>query len=303
MLTLLLTEHSSSLRCRVIYMLHASKYWWVFSSHKVATRRNLTMKALLCVIIILTTLSKSTIIKKLCVEYQIQNSRWSGAILDVMHNVDVFQCLRKCLEYPNCMAYNLWRGNGTRELVPALRYCDETLENYGSTFVYLRPCSGRVPWVVGQFNSSTETSCLFWERRNIIPGINACPEHTLRPPTARRCATVFPHKGLYLPGWYRDEHYVRLVTELGNPVYCKGPGYMLAKMSDCPITWQKYTAGQPIPSNAVPVGAWKDGTPLYLVLSGEYFGYYLPSEQTNFIHIGNTQNPLEVNMLVRESIP
>ena len=156
---------------------------------------------------------------------------------------------------------------------------------------------------MGQLNSSTETSCLFWERRNIVPGVNACPEHTLRPPTARRCATVFPHKGLYLPGCYRDEHYVRLVTELGNPVYCKGPGYMLAKMSDCPITWQKYTAGQPIPSNAVPVGAWKDGTPLYLVLSGEYFGYYLPSEQTNFIHIGNTQNPLEVNMLVRESIP
>ena len=250
------------------------------------------------------TMIKSTMIvkKRLCVEYQIQNSRWSGAILDIIHNVDGPQCLLKCVDNPKCMAYNLWRENGTCELVRKLKNCAETVEHNGWTFVRLGSCLGRVPWAVGRFNSSAETSCLVWERRDIVPrGGATCPVNALfSPNTPDRCATVFPDKGLYLPGWYRDGTLVRLVTGHGGAVICKGSGYMLAERLECPVMWQKYTAGDPIPNAAVPLGAWKDGTPLYLVRAGEYFGYYQPSVQTNFIHSGSTASPLEVDMLVHE---
>ena len=258
------------------------------------------MKKLVYVVLALIILCKSTTIKKrLCVEYQIQNSRRSGSILDTIHNMDGPQCLLKCADNPECKAYNLWRENGTCELLPKLKRCAEPVEHHGWTFIHLGPCLSRMPWTVGRFDRSAATSCLLWKRRDIGPGIMACPANALwAPKTPGRCASVFPDKGFYLPGWYRDGTVVRMITGHGEAVRCKGSGYMLAERPECPVTWQEYTAGDLIPNAAVPLGAWKNGIPLYLVRAGEYFGYYQPSAQTNFIHNGSTASPLEVDMLV-----
>ena len=52
---------------------------------------------------------------------------------------------------------NMWRANGTSELVSVLSACRETKEVDGSTFVSLGVCDGKVPWNVAWWRHQMET--------------------------------------------------------------------------------------------------------------------------------------------------
>ena len=254
---------------------------------------------LVCMKLIQATANK----RKMCVEYQVQNSRRHGVILDVIEKVEESECLQRCARIPECMGYNLWREEAKCELVPSLFKCRETGEHNGSKFVQLGSCEGETPWVATRRNHSED--CLIWEHRNADMGVGVCPEGALRAPNDGTCASITTNRGLYLPSWYADGDIFRAIKEPGKVIYCSRSGYVLIERPTCPVTWQSYSAGDPIPTEAVGVCTWKDGTPLYLVaalLSNKHItGYYLPSEKQTFFYRNGIKSPLQVKMLAHGS--
>ena len=236
--------------------------------------------------------------RRLCVEYKIQNSRWSKETLSTVKNTQQSECLRRCGRHPICMAYNWFGRNGTCELLPGLGDCAETEEHSGSLFVHLGNCQGRTHWDVGRRNWSSDAPCLTWVQSD---SDQDCPANVLRDKNWVRCVSMTPHKGLYLPGWFNNPSF-RVVTEQGLPNRCTGPqsGYLLYVDPQCPIKWQDYTAGDPIPSQAIKVSSWKDGRPLYLVCDSFHsgIGYYIAHHQLAFIMMATTRSPSDMLMLV-----
>ena len=108
-----------------------------------------------------------------------------------------------CARHLNCSAINFWSMTGTCELLPGIGDCAETIAKEGSTFVHLRDCSGRSSWEVERRNWSTDATCLTWEPHDATKDTE-CNSRVLRGPNRWYCVVLIPHKGLYLPGWYRS---------------------------------------------------------------------------------------------------
>ena len=204
---------------------------------------------------------------RMCVQYQIMNSRWDETILHIYYGISEGGCLRQCARHPECMAYNMWHANGTCELVPDIGTCAETKETEGSKFVSLGDCNGKVPWDVGRRNWTSDGPCLSWHIHYAYNYIGpSCPTGTIRGPFGFSCASLVPNKGLYLPGWSANQHNYRVVNdEQQKTSYCEGVGYIPKVAPGCSIAWQPYTVGDPLPPKVVNISTWKDGTSLYFV--------------------------------------
>ena len=235
--------------------------------------------------------------RNLCLEYKVQESRWNKDIISILQTSLESVCLRQCGHQPRCMAYNWFPEVGTCELLPALDACDETEEQEGSVFVHLRDCNNTTPWELGRRNWSAEAPCLSWRR---FQSSQICPSDIVRDDLGRFCVALVPHKGVYIPGWYSLKY--RMVTEEAESVKCSGTqyGYLLQVAAGCPTAWKNYTVGDPIPTQAVQVSTWMDGTPLYMVAHEPNLGmgYYFPPLQQTFIMMITTTNPMDVLMLV-----
>ena len=271
--------------------------------HKMNSRQYLLVLA--ATIITGTPIGYAILMKrKMCVEYQIRNSRWNETILRVFYGKSEGECLLQCVSHPECVAYNTGHANGTCELVSLpLGNCVETKETEGFKFVSLSDCNGKVPWNVGRRNWTSDAPCLTWHLHysyNFRGG--GCPDGTLKDPRSWSCASLLPQRGLYLPGWCAAQHSYRVVTEQHQRALCPGAGYILKVAPGCPTTWLSYTVGDPLPSGAVRVSTWKDGTPLYLVMVKHgfnwYMGYLLSSVQRTFIITARMVSPRDVSILV-----
>ena len=241
---------------------------------------------------------------KTCVEYRILNSRWNDTVLSVVHSAGYPDCLIQCMRHLKCSAFNFWSKTNTCELLPATGDCSETQAEEDSTFVHLRDCTGKVSWEVGRRNWNSEDTCLSWEPHNATKSAT-CPSGILKTRTfSGYCVALKLHKGMYFPGWYQNRRTFRFVTQLGKPKYCRGVGYLLRVAPECPTQWQYYWVGDPVPSQAIQVSSWMDGTPLYFVSApfdgrpALYAGYYLPTVQRSYFMASKTRNPSFVRILV-----
>ena len=239
---------------------------------------------------------------KLCVEFRVQNSRWNYGILDVSEKTSESGCLRQCARNPNCSAFNLWR-NGTCELVRGMGNCKETEEQKRSTYVHLGECTGGVPWDVGRRNWSADVPCLTWQQHHAGA---VCPSGALRGRfQTLSCVAVIPHKGLYLVGRYVASRYFQSASENAQPMWnCNDHGYIPHVAAGCPTTWQHYSVGDDLPSGAVRLSSWKDGSPVYLVstkvaVATWKVGCYLASKQKAFaLFDGQMITPKSMSILV-----
>ena len=244
--------------------------------------------------------------RKMCVEFRILHSRWNQTVLKSIDGLRNSDCLVRCARNPSCSAYNWIHTNGTCELLPALGDCPgDSVEKEDSTFVHLEACADEVPWVVPKRNWSEDTTCLTWHRVDAFRGIDSCADDILRSPSPLACASLIPSKGIYLPGWYINGSAFRTVTEDVKPLLClgKGVGYLLRVAPGCPTDWVWYRVGEPIPTNAVQVSTWKDGTPLYFVTATDHtgfwhIGYLLSSMPQTFILAWDVKSPATVKILV-----
>ena len=243
--------------------------------------------------------------RKMCVQYQIRNSRWTEIILRIFYGISEGRCLWQCTRHPQCMAYNMRHADGTCELLPDIGTCAETNETEGSTFVSLGDCNGKVPWDVGRRNWTSDGPCLTWHIYYAYNYQGPCPSGTLRGPGGWSCVSLVPNKGLYLPGWSANRRNYRVVNEEQQITsYCDGVGYILKVAPGCSTAWQPYIVGGPLPPKVVNISTWKDGTPLYFVAglrlnNGDwYLGYLMHSVQRTFIPHNNMENPTNVTILV-----
>ena len=244
---------------------------------------------LLCIVITKTMATK----RKMCVEFSILNSRWNRTVLKSIPGVRKSDCLIRCAHNPSCNAYNWIHTNGTCEL-PALGDCPgESMEEEDSTFVHLADCTGHMPLVVARRNWSVDATCLAWRRVDAVRGVDSCAGDIQRSSSHKACASIIHSKGTYLPGWYINREVFRTVTEDVKPLLCsgKGVGYLLRVAPGCPTDWVWYNVGEPIPTTAVQVSTWKDGTPLYFVTAtdpprafGTWAICYPLSHRPSFIH-------------------
>ena len=242
--------------------------------------------------------------RKICVQYQIRNSRWTETILRIFYGISGGGCLRQCARHPECMAYNMRHANGTCELVPDIGTCDETKETHGFKFVSLGDCNGQLSWNVGRRNWASDEPCLTWHLHYAYNSQGTCPSGTLRGPGGWSCVSLVPNKGLYLPGWGAHYHAYRFSTEKQEARKCPGAGYILKVAPGCPTTWQLYTVGNPLPRRAINISTWKDGSPLYVVAGLKtstnkwFLGYLMQSVQRTFIPRWRTESPTNVWILV-----
>ena len=262
-----------------------------------------TMNTFLLMIIYVYASAVISIITKrrLCLSYRMESS-WGQ--YNTIHKTDALDenwCMIKCTRHFDCWAFNFFH-NGTCELLPALD-CGELHSRPDSTFVHLSKCEGETPGDLPPRNW-TENKCLTW-----IPHNKAlrCPPGLITVTVTNAgddfCLSLALWKGLYLPGWFHRPLGFRFVTTNQTTHRC-ADGYVVKSAVGCTTAWQDYTAGDPIPPNAVQVSVWKDGTPLYSVLyspaslSDNYAGYYIPNTQKVYIMAGTVSSPTEVKMLV-----
>ena len=268
-----------------------------------ADEMNLPYNIALYVAISVGITSVAVIIEKrrMCIDYQVRNSRFAANILRVFYGISEAECLLQCARHPDCVAYNMWHGNRTCELVPGLGHCVETEEEEGSKFVGLGECDGEVPWDVGRRKWTSDGPCLAWQRHFATDNEGSCPVGTQRGPGGWPCVSLLPNNGLYLPGWCANKRGYRVITEQQQGRICPGWGYVLLVSPGCPTTWQSYTVGDPIPSRAVKVSTWTDGTPLYVVAGfppNYYLGYISSDAQRTLIFKEGLQSPTNVRILV-----
>ena len=231
-----------------------------------------------CTVILLCNVIGETVVteRKMCVQFRILHSRWNYTVLQSIYKVQKADCLLRCVRNPSCSAYNWIHTNGNCELLPALGDCPgDSMEEEDSTFVHLADCTGHMPWVVARRNWSVDAKYLTWRQVDAFNGVDSCAADILRSPSPKTCASLIPSKGTYLPGWYINREAFRTVTEDVKPLVCsgKGVGYLLRVAPGCPTDWVWYRVGEPIPTNAVQVSTWKDGTPLYFVTATDHTGF------------------------------
>ena len=232
---------------------------------------------------------------KLCVEYQVDSSRVTDGILTVIHNITRSKCIIECARHPICRAFNIWHAQGTCELLPDFGDCGEGSHQEGSTFIQLRPCKASVPWSVEWRNLSVDdATCLKW---TLHDGTLSCPTNGFSSPKGNSCLGLTPHKGLYLPSWQAPSLGFRIVTVDEQTVRCRR-GYLLETSPDCPVSWIPFRLGDPIPTKAVEVSTWTNGSPLYFVFAIRYYGYYLPYTGQSYIMAARVLNPTELLILV-----
>ena len=235
--------------------------------------------------------------RKLCMEFRICHSHRNADFLGVTHHKCESGCLRQCGRLRDCSAYN-YLQNGTCQLLPRPDNCHAPEELKGSSYVHLADCNGDLAWQVDHPYMNANKQCLTWHRP--LRDSATCPSEMLREPDNTFCAGVVASKGLYLPGWYVNGKF-RVISAKGTNIWCEN-GYFLRVSPNCSSTWQDYTAGDPIPGQAVPVSVWKDGTPLFMVaarfMRGWRTGYYLTTVKRTFLLIKDFKSPTNVKILI-----
>ena len=264
------------MKLRVGMLIWAGTLLWVHSSHTATVKR------------------------RLCIEYVVEDARHNFSILAAFENVTGAECLKRCARHTDCYAYNFLRTRGTCEILRGVGACGEITGRFdGSKYVHLGACKRQQPWLIGVKNWTTGASCQMWHRHMALSG-ERCPAGMVTDPDGRACVALIPNKGLYLPGWYAGIY--RVITEDAEPMWCHGYGYILRVVPECPVSWQSYTVGDPIPSAAVTASIWKDGTPLYIVRkyinTNWYIGYMLSSVPRSYIRAGVAYSPTDVHILV-----
>ena len=164
---------------------------------------------------------------KRCVEYRQQEGRWKQTILGIVMNTTERDSLMQCVRSQQCYALNIWHGNGTCELLPKINKCGEREKQNGWTFVHLGDCNGGAPWYIARRDWGAESTCLRWQYFDYI---SECPSAYMRAPAGDYCVALIPHKGLYLPVWYRQGDKFGSVSTDERLAYCRS-GYLPAASS------------------------------------------------------------------------
>ena len=235
--------------------------------------------------------------RRLCISYHISSTRADYNIFHVTTASTKYTCLTKCVRRTDCWAFNYFENN-TCELLPVLSQCEEPRSQAGSTFTHLTLCKGETPLELLPRNWSADP-CLVWIPQSA--NFN-CPGDVLRGSDAKYCLSLAPYLNLYMPGWFKTPNGFRFVREDQRLQRCPN-GYVVKHAVGCSTGWQNYVVGDPVPTNAIQVSVWRDGTPLYSVeyrhgAGGYYIGYYLPSIQKVFIMASRLLTPTQVNILV-----
>ena len=255
-------------------------------------------KFVLIIIYVYANLATSSITKRrLCLSYRMRSSWGNVNIFYTTAAHSEHSCMMKCIRNPDCWAFNFFH-DGTCELLAALGDCVEPRSQLNSTFVHLSTCDGETPVDLSPRNW-TENECLTWipHNKDLV-----CPPGLLRVTSDGFCLSLAPSRGLYMPGWFHSPHGFRFVTTNQTTQRCPD-GYVVKAAVGCTTAWQNYTAGDPVPPNAVQVSVWKDGTSLYSVAYspnsiGYFIGYYLPTSQKVYYMGGAVFSPTDVKILV-----
>ena len=238
------------------------------------------MRFLITVIFLLVSDTVSALSKrKLCVTFQIINSRGDYGELASM-NGTMRDCMLACGRLNNCSAMNYNTDSGVCELLPEISECYRPAPQSGYIFRHLGACVGQepIPWGTEDEDLRVDDGERWkWSLQESVDGDYSVVAEFSRGNS--RSASLAFHKGLYYPGWYADNGSgYRLITREGTQQNCAS-GYVLTSRNDVTYDWEAYTTGSAVPLNALQVGVWFDGQPLYLVKKNidgrEVFTYYV----------------------------
>lgn len=199
------------------------------------------------------------------------------------------------------MAYNHWSLEGICELLPALAICQETQLERNCTFSHLGTCSGVGSRMQEHFDISQVNGCWAWAPFTGDP----MPTHSVTCDTPRYHIGAVEHMGMYLPTWLYGPDGLQRSLGIDDELFRCNNGYVLIRTGSCTDNWQSFTAGQPVPDNAVVGGLADNGLPLYIIRSdlfqladGARCGYYRMDTQTASFMYYSAIHPEVMEILV-----
>ena len=234
-----------------------------------------------------------------CVDYEILNYRRHDLVLQQNVSLCRDHCMFKCARHPSCTAINV-RINGTGcELLQASSTCQVTNYVRGWVLISLSVCDGVPPWLTIRPADSG------WQWITADDPINDEGLMYTIDWVAHRFVWRVLYRGLYLPGWWRnDAERFRTIDPLTNTmVKSVSNGQFISFTRSTNYTWTNYTAGNEVPDSAIIGGYGHDATPLYIVkkeFSGSILiiGYYNPMLGASYMAYGGLQQPANVVMLL-----
>ena len=234
-----------------------------------------------------------------CVEYEILNYRRHELFLQQHVSLSRDHCMFKCARHPSCAAINV-RINGTGcELLQTASTCQVTNYVQGWVLISFPICDGVPPWLtIRPADSGWQwiTADDPFNEEGLIYTIDW---------VAHRFVSRVLYRGLYLPGWWRnDAERFRTIDPFTNTmVKCVSNGQFISFTGATNYTWVDFTSGDDVPDSAIIGGFGYDATPLYVVQkefpgSILIIGYYNPMLRASYMAYSGLQQSANVAMLL-----
>ena len=234
-----------------------------------------------------------------CVEYDILNYRRHDLVLQQHVPLSRDHCMFKCARHPSCAAINV-RINGTGcELLQASSTCQVTNYVEGWVLISLSECDGVPPWL------TTSPADSGWQWITADDPFSEEGLVYMVDRYAHRFVSRVLYRGLYLPGWWRnDGEGFRSIDPFTNTmVKCVSNGQFISFTGATNYTWVDFTSGDDVPDSAIIGGHGHDGAPLYVV-KAEFpgsiliIGYYNPMLRASYMAYSGLKQPAHVAMLI-----
>ena len=241
--------------------------------------------------------SNAIVIKKrrLCVDVEVDNYRSDDRILSTHTIPTKHMCMVRCMRDANCHAFHFLYQDSLCELLPFPSRCRAQNTSDGTLYIELNICGVYPPRKAFLLPVGT------WQWvSNVTDLTDAVPMVSVD--RTRYVSRMF-ERGVYLPGWWTgDRCGFRAVRPYSNSRCCmERPGELLV-FPGGGFRWLPFTAGNPVPPNALMGGYWMDVSPLYVIkiTAGIYMcaGYYSVSVGQAFVDCNGYYNPVTMDILV-----
>ena len=242
--------------------------------------------------------STATALKKrrLCVDVEVENYRSNAPVLGIYSMLIKQMCFLRCMRDASCEAFHFRYQGGVCDLLPKPDSCLGQNITNGTLYVELNTCGLYPPRKA--FLPPSDTWRWVSDVTDLTDTVALVSSGT------RYVSRVF-ERGVYLPGWWLGDQYGFRALRPYNEVTSCGsddkPGELLI-FHDGRYLWSPFTAGNPVPINAVMGGYWMDLSPLYIVkitVSGFMCaGYYSISLGQAFVECLGNHNPSSMDILL-----
>ena len=238
--------------------------------------------------------------RKVCVKFEINPGRAEYGYLERLDKSSMSKCALACASNAECWALNYNKKTGQCELLPAIPQCHRPGPQEGFVFRHFVSCEDKKPLYWGSEEEDVtirNSDTLQWVLENTtLIGYKLLADVT-------DPVLVF-HAGIYLPGTYTTAtgNAAFVVDDHSPVITCVGKRYLLAvKLDYTAQIWQTFTKTEPVPANAVQVGVYFGGLPMYLLVAtlspGDipFATYCVPAD-------GGTSSPIYTSALKDLSI-